>query len=234
MLKPTFALIGILAIHAASAEDKPAPLDTQLKKLSYILGNNVGSRMKADRIEVDAATFLEGLKEALAGKPSRLTEEEAGAVLTKFQEEMQQAQDKAAAEAGGANAKAGEEFLAANLKRAGVTKTASGLQYEVLKKADGPKPKREDTVKVHYHGTLIDGTVFDSSVERGEPVEFGVTQVIPGWTEALQLMNVGSKYKLFIPSKLAYGEKGAGGDIGPNATLVFEVELLAITPGGAN
>ena len=141
---------------------------------------------------------------------------------------LQAKQEKASAGMAEKNAAAGAEFLASNRKREGVTTTPSGLQYEVLNKGDGPTPKRDEKVKVHYHGTLIDGTVFDSSVQRNEPITFGVTDVIPGWTEALQLMPVGSKWKLFIPSGLAYREAGKGPVIGPNATLVFEVELLGI------
>jgi FKBP-type peptidyl-prolyl cis-trans isomerase FklB len=225
------ALVCVAAFGTAVAQE-PAPaavkLDSEIKKISYIFGHNIGSRMQSDGIKVDIDTLVAGVKAALAGEPSMLSEDETNATLQKFQQEMQAEQENAAAAAGGENAKAGADFLAANAKRKGVVTTASGLQYEILKKADGPKPTKEDSVKVHYHGTLIDGTVFDSSVDRGEPAEFGVGQVIAGWTEALQLMPVGSKWKLFIPSKLAYGERGAGEDIGPNSTLTFEVELLEI------
>jgi FKBP-type peptidyl-prolyl cis-trans isomerase FklB len=227
------AIVCVATLGTAVAQDKtPAAvkLDTEAKKLSYIFGHNIGSRIKSDGMKVDVETLMTGIKAAIAGEPSQLNEEETNATLQKFQQEMQAEQEKASAAAGGENAKAGTDFLAANAKRDGVTTTASGLQFEILKKADGPKPSKEDSVKVHYHGTLIDGTVFDSSVERGEPAEFGVGQVIAGWTEALQLMPVGSKWKLFIPSKLAYGERGAGEDIGPNSTLIFEVELLSIDP----
>lgn len=225
------ALVCVATLGAAVAQDKtPAPvkLESEAQKISYIFGHNIGSKIKSDGIKVDLDTLMAGMKAALAGTPSQLSEEETNTTLQKFQQEMQAEQEKAAAAAGGENAKAGVEFLANNAKRDGVTTTASGLQFEILKKADGPKPTKEDSVKVHYHGTLIDGTVFDSSVDRGEPAEFGVGQVIAGWTEALQLMPVGSKWKLFIPSKLAYGERGAGEDIGPNSTLIFEVELLEI------
>lgn len=231
MNKLILAAVCAAALPVSAAEEKPsAPvkLETEEQKISYIFGNNIGTRMKSDGLKVDLDSLVAGIKEALAGSPSRLSEEETNAALQKFQEKMQAEQEKAAASTGSENAKAGEEFLATNGKREGVTTTASGLQYEVLKKADGAKPKKESTVRVHYHGTLIDGTIFDSSVERGEPAEFPVNQVIPGWTEALQLMPVGSKWKLFIPSKLAYGPRGAGDDIGPNSTLIFEVELLGI------
>jgi len=225
------ALVCVATLGTAVAQDKtPAAvkLESEAQKISYIFGHNIGSRIKSDGIKVEVDTLMAGIKAALAGQPSQLSEDETNATLQKFQQEMQAEQEKAAAAAGGENAKAGTDFLATNGKREGVTTTASGLQYEILKKAEGPKPSKEDSVKVHYHGTLIDGTVFDSSVDRGEPAEFGVGQVIAGWTEALQLMPVGSKWKLFIPSKLAYGERGAGEDIGPNSTLIFEVELLAI------
>lgn len=226
---PALACVATLG-SAAAQEDKPAPvkLESEAQKISYIFGHNIGSRIKDDGIKVDLDALIAGVKAALAGETSQLSEDETNATLQKFQENMQAQQEKAAAAAGADNAKAGAEFLATNAKRKGVTTTASGLQYEILTKADGPKPKKEDTVRVHYHGTLIDGTVFDSSVDRGEPTEFGVGDVIPGWTEALQLMPVGSKWKLFIPSNLAYGERGVSEDIGPNSTLIFEVELLGI------
>lgn len=226
----TSAALLCAATAAVSAQEKNAAveLNSHERKLSYLLGHNYGSRIKHDDLKVDVETLVAGLKEALAGKPSRLSDEDAQEVFERLQTEMAARAEEKAAQIGAENAKAGEKFLADNGKRKEVTTTASGLQYEVLKKGDGPKPKASDTVKVHYHGTLIDGTVFDSSIERGEPIEFGVKQVILGWTEALQLMPVGSKWKLFIPSKLAYGEQGAGDVIGPNETLIFEVELLDI------
>jgi FKBP-type peptidyl-prolyl cis-trans isomerase len=205
-----------------------APLASQRSKISYILGTNIGRNIKRDELELDLDALTAGIKDAVTGNQSRLSDEEAKAAMDKFEKEMQAKQEKSDADKGGKNTTEGNEFLAKNAKREGVVTTASGLQYEVLKKGVGPKPKATDTVKVHYHGTLIDGKVFDSSVERGQPATFGVSQVIPGWVEAIQLMPVGSKWKLFIPSKLAYGERGFGEDIGPNATLIFEVELLGI------
>ncbi|MBP7826140.1 MAG: Outer membrane protein MIP precursor [Verrucomicrobia bacterium ADurb.Bin118] len=217
-----------LVIAAASAVEK-SELTTPQQRTSYSLGANIGGNLKrqvAD-LDLDAKMLAAGVADALAGK-SALSETEIEEALGAFQKEMQdkaQARQKAEGEA---NARKGEAFLAANAKKDGVKTTASGLQYKVLKTGTGKSPKATDIVKVHYHGTLIDGTVFDSSVQRGEPVSFPVEGVIPGWVEALQLMKEGDKWQLVIPAKLAYGEQGAGGPIGPNSTLIFEVELLAI------
>jgi FKBP-type peptidyl-prolyl cis-trans isomerase FklB len=217
-----------LVIAAASAVEK-SELTTPKQRTSYSLGANIGGNLKrqvAD-LDLDAKMLAAGVADALAGK-SALSETEIEEALGAFQKEMQdkaQARQKAEGEA---NARKGEAFLAANAKKDGVKTTASGLQYKVLKTGTGKSPKATDIVKVHYHGTLIDGTVFDSSVQRGEPVSFPVEGVIPGWVEALQLMKEGDKWQLVIPAKLAYGEQGAGGPIGPNSTLIFEVELLTI------
>jgi FKBP-type peptidyl-prolyl cis-trans isomerase FklB len=206
------------------------------QKLSYAIGMDIGSNLKRQEIDVDAKTLGAGIADALGGKP-QLSDSEAKQVIMELQTQMRakmqakQAEMEAKQqEAAPKNLKAGEEFLAANAKKQGVKTTASGLQYKVLKSGDGKgkTPKSTDTVKVHYHGTLIDGTVFDSSVDRGQPATFGVDQVIPGWTEVLQLMKEGDKWQVYIPSKLAYGERGAGAQIGPNSTLVFDVELLSV------
>ena len=214
-----------------AAETKaPAPLDaTALKeRVSYFLGTDVGRSFSEGKLEIKIDTFMEGLKDTLEkGKP-KFTQAELEVAMHQFESEMQAKQMNVAREAGATNATEGEKFLVENGKRKGVTTTESGLQYEVLKTGDGPKPKATDTVTVHYHGTLISGKVFDSSKDRGEPASFPVNGVIPGWVEALQLMPLGSKWKLFIPSKLAYAERGAGRDIGPNTALIFEVELLKI------
>ena len=219
-------LAGGLAVSSAFGQDK-IELTTPKQRISYSIGANIGSNFKRQDMDIDAKALSAGVVDALAGKTA-LTEAEMREVMTTFQQEMQTKMQNKQKVDGEANAKKGEEFLAANAKKDGVKTTASGLQYKVIKSGSGKTPKPTDTVKVHYHGTLIDGKVFDSSVERNEPVSFPVNGVIPGWTEGLQLMKEGDKWQLFIPSKLAYGERGAGGDIGPNAALIFDVELLAI------
>jgi len=205
---------------AAPAPSGPVPMD----KVSYFIGRNFGDQFKGQGIALDLTAFTDGVKSGLAGEKPKFTQEELMAAMQSFENSMREKEAVRGAESKGV----GVKFLADNGKRKGVTTTASGLQYEVIKAGDGPKPVATDKVNVHYHGTLIDGKVFDSSVERGMPITFGVQEVIKGWTEALQLMPVGSKWKVFIPSDLAYGEQGAGGDIGPNQALIFDVELLGI------
>lgn len=201
----------------------------QLDRLSYALGMSMGYNFKASGIEkITVSDFAAGVASVYDGVPSRMTIDEAKAVINEYFAAMQARQQAAAEEVGKVNREAGVAFLAKNAERPEVKVTATGLQYEVLTEGDGPKPKATDRVEVHYTGRLLDGTVFDSSVERGAPATFGVTQVIPGWVEALQLMNAGSKWRLYIPSDLAYGPQGAGGAIGPNATLIFDVELLKV------
>lgn len=219
------------AADPAKSEAAAPALDPALiEKVSYFYGTRMAGEFAQNEVAINVDSFAQGLKDALEKKPLKFTEEEFEAFMTQFSQIMMAKQEKEASEKGAKNAVEGEKFLSENGKREGVKTTASGLQFEVVKQGDGPKPKAEDTVSVHYQGTLIDGKVFDSSIQRGEPATFPVGGVIPGWVEALQLMSVGSKYKLFIPAKLAYGERGAGPDIGPNATLVFEVELLKIEP----
>ncbi len=213
-------------VPALSAED--VVLESSQDKVSYLIGRNIVESISGDGLDLKIETLVFGLKEAIAGTESKISEQDAQAVMMAFQAEMQQKMAEQAAVAAKENLAAGEAFLTENKTREGVITTESGLQYEVLTAGEGAKPSESDTVSVHYHGTLINGNVFDSSVDRGEPVEFPVTGVIPGWVEALQLMPAGSKYKLFIPANLAYGEQGSGGGIGPNETLIFEVELLAI------
>lgn len=204
-------------------------LKTEKDKVSYMVGMDVGKGLASIKDEIDMAVVIQALQASVKGDKTALTQEEALKVRQEFMTKLQSkraAEEKAKAET---NKKAGDEFLAKNKAKKGVTTTASGLQYEVVKAGTGPKPKDTDTVQVHYTGTLLDGTKFDSSVDRGEPATFPLKGVIPGWTEGLQLMPVGSKYKFYIPSALAYGENGPG-PIGPNATLTFEVELIKIVP----
>ncbi len=192
------------------------------------IGSNLGNTLKNQSVEVDWNLVSEGLKDSTGGGKTRLTEAEEKAVLTEVQNEVRKQQQEKMQEAGAANKTEGEAFLAANKSKDGVVTLPSGLQYKILTAGTGPKPTASDSVVCNYRGTLINGTEFDSSYKRGQPATFGVGQVIKGWTEALQLMPVGSKWQLFIPSSLAYGERGAGAEIGPNATLIFEVELLSI------
>lgn len=199
-------------------------LNTLTQRLSYIVGENMAHQLQNDGLELDAAAVALAVSDVMVGNPSRLTDAEKRSTVEQVQQESQERQRAANAK----NKAAGEAYLAENAKKEGVTTTVSGLQYKQLMAGNGAKPTTSDRVKVHYHGTLIDGTVFDSSYQRGEPIVFPVTGVIAGWVEGLQLMNVGSKFELTIPSNLAYGAHGSGPTIGPDATLIFEVELLAI------
>lgn len=205
-------------------ENKP------LDRLSYALGLSMGNNFRASGINtIDVADFADGVSAVFYGAQPKMTYDEAKAEIQSFFTELEKKQQAAAAELGKQNMELGEKFLGENGKRPEVLTTPSGLQYEIIKEGDGPQPAATDQVEVHYTGKLIDGTVFDSSEERGMPVTFGVTQVIPGWVEALQMMKAGSKWRLFIPSNLAYGPNGApGSPIGPNATLIFDVELLKV------
>jgi FKBP-type peptidyl-prolyl cis-trans isomerase FklB len=202
-------------------------LKSRKDSISYSIGMNLGQNFKQQSLDVTAEVLAAGLKDMLADKP-KLTQEQAMAVLNSFQQEMMAKMQAERAASGSKNKEEGAKFLAENKKKEGVKVTESGLQYKVIKEGTGEIPKSTDKVKTHYTGTLIGGKKFDSSVDRGEPAEFPVTGVIKGWTEALQLMKVGSKWTLYIPSELAYGENGAGPDIGPNATLIFDIELLEI------
>jgi FKBP-type peptidyl-prolyl cis-trans isomerase FklB len=193
-----------------------------MDKVSYALGLSIGNNFQNSGIKgFQAEDFIKGMTDVLDGKEPDIRYEEAKQVINDYFAKLQKEKLEL-------NKKAGEEFLRINREKAGVVELPSGLQYEMLRKGSGAKPKTTDKVRCHYHGTLINGTVFDSSVQRGEPAVFGVSQVIPGWTEALQLMETGAKWRLFIPSGLAYGERGAGESIEPDSTLIFEVELLDI------
>ncbi len=206
-------------------------LDTPDRKLSYALGLDVGSSLQRLPFKMDTAVFCAAVADLFGGGKPQMSPEEFQKVMGEFQEKMKSHAAAAQGQAGEGNLREGAEFLAKNGKKPGVTTTASGLQYEVLKEGSGVRPAATDEVTVHYTGTLMDGTVFDSSVERNEPATFALNQVIPGWTEGVQLMKAGGKNRFVIPAKLAYGERGAGRAIGPNATLVFEVELLSVNAG---
>jgi FKBP-type peptidyl-prolyl cis-trans isomerase FklB len=232
----TFFMMFLLmfAFGCTAEETKAAPdlkLDTQKSRISYTIGANIAKDFKAQQIDIDADVLVQGLKDGLAGKELRLTDEEMVSEIQAFQKEMQ-AKMVAEMEALAAkNKAAGEAFLAENAKKEGVKVTESGLQYKIIEEGEGPSPGPSDMATVNYRGTLIDGTQFDSSYDRGQPATFPVGGVIAGWTEALQLMKPGAKWQLVIPSNLAYGERGAGKDIGPNSTLVFDVELLSVEKG---
>ena len=223
--------VGLIACAPAYAQQPgavPAPdgLSTPKAQGSYAVGHNIGSSMRQDGLTIDEPAFMRGLRDALSNTKSALTEEQLNAALGQLQLEMATQRAERTAALAKANAEAGEAFLKANAAKAGVVTLPSGLQYQVITPGTGPKPTASSTVRTRYRGTLLAGTEFDSSGQ--EPASFAVGQVIPGWTEALQLMPVGSKWRLFVPSNLAYGARGAGQEIGPNATLVFEVELLGI------
>jgi FKBP-type peptidyl-prolyl cis-trans isomerase FklB len=203
-------------------------LKTPKDKASYALGMNMGENLHKASVDVDPNILARGLKDALAGGKTLLTDEEAKAAMNALQADVRKKQEEKIQLAGDANKNAGDGFLAANKSKEGVVTLPSGLQYKILTQGSGAKPTVSDSVVCNYRGTLIDGTEFDSSYQHGQPATFPVGQVIKGWTEALQLMPVGSKWQLFIPSELAYGSRGAGAQIGPNATLIFEVELISI------
>jgi FKBP-type peptidyl-prolyl cis-trans isomerase FklB len=206
-------------------------LTTQKDKASYAIGLNIGKSMHKDAVDIDPSILLRGLKDGLAGSKPLLTDDQARAAMVTLQSEMRKKQEEKMLVQGEANKKEGEAFLAENKTKDGVVTLPSGLQYKILKEGTGPKPVASDTVVCNYKGTLLDNTEFDSSYKRGQPATFPVGGVIKGWTEVLQLMPVGSKWQLFIPSELAYGARGGpGGGIGPNATLIFEVELMSIQP----
>jgi FKBP-type peptidyl-prolyl cis-trans isomerase FklB len=221
-------ILVLAALSCASplfAQEKSPQLKDQKDKFSYSIGLNIGSNLGKQNIPVNPDAIAAGIKDSIAGKP-QLTPDQVKEVMAAFEKDMEQKQ-KAASEK---NASEGAKFLEENKKKEGVKTTASGLQYKVIKEGTGAKPKETDTVTVNYRGTLISGTEFDSSYKRGEPATFPVNGVIKGWTEALQLMKAGSKYQLFIPSNLAYGERAVGPDISPNSTLIFDVELMTVKP----
>jgi len=221
----TVAMLLLPALTAA--QDAPA-LKTEKEKLSYAMGMDLGNQLKSRSVEIDPAIFGRGLVDALSGSKTLLTPEEAKAIITELQKAMLVKQAAEAKAAGEKNKAEGDAYMAANKTKEGVVTLTSGVQYKVLTAGTGKMPTAEQTVVCQYRGTLIDGNEFDSSYKRGQPATFPVKGVIKGWTEVLQLMPVGSKWQVFIPPNLAYAERGSGAMIGPNATLIFEIELVAI------
>jgi FKBP-type peptidyl-prolyl cis-trans isomerase len=213
---------------AAAKTSAPVVLNTQQEKASYAIGMSIARSLQRDGIEVDSAILVQGMKDVMSGGKVQLTDDEAKAVITTLQTETRAKREAEMKAQGEANKKEGEAFLAKNKTAQGVVTLPSGLQYKIVKQGDGPKPTASDTVECNYRGTLIDGKEFDSSFKHGKPATFPVGGVIKGWTEILQLMPVGSKYQIFVPSDLAYGARSASADIGPNATLIFDIELLSI------
>ncbi len=216
------AIVALASVATFNVNAQKKKMTTELEKFSYSLGMDIGNNIQNAKIDsLNVENLMKGLSDVLGKKETAFSKEEAAGIIQSYFAKIQ-------AEAGSKKIGEGAKFLAENGKRAGVITLPSGLQYEIIKAGTGPKPTLQDQVTTHYTGKLIDGTTFDSSVDRGEPATFPVSGVITGWTEALQLMPTGSKWKLFIPSNLAYGERGAGGSIGPNETLVFDIELISI------
>ena len=228
MKQSCIALLCLVALTIQLSAQKKPTLTTEKDKVSYIIGTDIAKNLKKQGIDIDPELLFKGLKDAFTDQKLLLSDEEIQQVMSAFQQEMMAQQSKKAGELAEKNQKEGEAFLAANKKKDSVITLPSGLQYKVIAEGAGKMPTLNDTVTTNYRGTLIDGTEFDNSYKRGEPATFPVSGVIPGWTEALQHMKVGAKWQLFVPSNLGYGERGAGETIGPNATLIFEVELLSI------
>jgi FKBP-type peptidyl-prolyl cis-trans isomerase FklB len=222
------AVLAILFMASQVSAEENLVLRSQKDRVSYVIGTEIGKNFKKQSVDIDPDILTRGIKDAISGKQPLLTEQEVQETMAAFQKEMMAKQQELAKKLGEKNKKEGEAFLAENRKKEGIKALPSGLQYKVVKAGTGKKPKSTDTVTTHYRGTLIDGTEFDSSYRRGQPASFPVSGVIAGWTEALQLMEEGAKWQLFIPPNLAYGERGAGSQIGPNATLIFEIELISI------
>lgn len=223
-----FIILGISLLAGQVFAEEKMELKGEKEKLSYSMGVDIGNKLKTQSIEYDADIFSKGLKDVLTGSKTLLTDQEVREILSNLQKDLIKKQAERTKLLSETNKKDGEAFLEENKKKEGVVTLPSGLQYKIIKDGTGKTPLATDTVTTHYKGTLIDGTEFDSSYKRGEPASFPVNGVIAGWTEALQLMKEGTKWLLFIPSSLAYGERGAGGVIGANAALIFEVELISI------
>ena len=234
-MKPTIIVVILSSVmlvlggcDSTPPADTAASLETEQDKASYIIGTDIGKSLVTMKDDIRLDALIAGMEDRFHERSLRVDQEESKEIMRAFSAKLQKKREEQDALAARDNREAGEAFLAENKKKDDVVTTESGLQYVVLTKGDGPVPAATDRVTVHYKGTTIDGTEFDSSYRRNEPASFPVNGVIKGWTEALQLMNVGSRYRLFIPSELAYGQRGAGGDIGPNEVLIFEVELLDI------
>lgn len=228
-----FALALLLFAAPALAQDElpepPAGGEAKLeKKVGYCLGLDLGKRLREDEAPIDLASIVAGLRDGLSGADPMLSDEEITAVMGQFRQLMQQKAEAKMAQIGEDNLARGEAFLKENGAKEGVQTTESGLQYRVIEEGDGASPGPTDTVRCHYEGKLISGEIFDSSIQRGEPAEFPVNRVIAGWTEALQMMKTGAKWEVFLPADIAYGPRGAGGAIGPNETLIFQIELIGI------
>jgi FKBP-type peptidyl-prolyl cis-trans isomerase FklB len=218
----------VLLLTSSAVAQENFILKSEKEKISYSIGVEIGNTLKKQALDIEPEILVKGIKDVLAGAKMSMTEEEVIETLTSFKKDFVAKKQELVKQLADKNKKEGGAFLAENQKKEGVKTLPSGLQYKVIKSGTGKKPKPDDTVTTHYRGSLIDGTEFDSSYRRGKPVTFPVNGVIPGWTEALQLMEEGAKWELFVPSNLAYGEQGAGNEIGPHATLIFEVELISV------
>ena len=221
-------IVGMLALGSWGHAQEPKELKDKKEKLSYVIGVDIGKALQKQGVPIDPEIVAKGLKDGMSGGKLLMSDQEIQETMMAFQKEMRAKQEEANKQIGEKNKKEGEIFLAQNKTKEGVTTLPSGLQYKVLKTGTGKKPKATDTVVTHYKGTLLNGTEFDSSYIRNQPATFKVNGVIRGWTEALQLMEEGAKWILYVPAALAYGDRGAGQQIGPNATLIFEVELISI------
>ena len=221
MKSKVIVMLGILFLVSQVNAEEKLVLKNQKEKVSYIIGMDIGGNLKKQSIDIDPNILTKGIQDALGGAKSLLTDQEMQETMVAFQKELMEKHKKQ-----------GEDFLAENKKKEGVKTLPSGLQYKVIKAGTGKKPKLDDTVTANYRGTLIDGMEFDSSYKRGQPATFRVSGVIPGWTEALQLMEEGAKWQLYVPSNLAYGQRGAGKVIGPDTALIFEIELVSIQEKG--
>lgn len=229
MIRKAFLAVPVLGLaYGICSASEPVELKTENDKINYSVGYRLGSDFQRQGVEMNSAIVQKGIDDATGGGEALMTEEEMRTVMMTMATRIKAEQMEKMKQQGAENVKAGEAFLAENAGKEGVKTTDSGLQYKVITAGAGKSPQKSDKVTVHYRGTLIDGTEFDSSYSRNEPATFGVGQVIPGWTEALQMMKEGDKWEIYIPSKLGYGERGAGAKIPPNSTLIFEVELISV------